>query len=77
VTTRNGQNDPRITSLEEARRRKAEKEKAADQAARQCASGGSLKSRIFGLAMIAMAAGFVFWLLGGLGGTTAPSGEGQ
>ncbi len=77
MTTGDGQHDPRITSLEEARRRKAEKEKAAGRPASVAPGGGSLKSKVFGFAMIAMAAGFIVWMLGGLGGTTAPSGGEQ
>ena len=67
----NGSQDPRIASLDEARRQKAEQAKAAQSAAR-VASGGTFGQRVFGIVMVAMALGFIAWLFGAFGVTSVP-----
>jgi hypothetical protein len=67
----NGAQDPRVSSLDEARRRKAEQEQAAKRAAK-AVSGGTLGQRLFGIIMIAMAIGFIAYLFGAFDGGRAP-----
>ncbi len=71
MTKGNGNHDPNVTSLDEARRQRADQEREANRAART-ASGGTFGQRVFGIVMVAMAIGFVAWLLGAFGGTSAP-----
>ena len=68
----NGSQDPRVASLEEARRRKADQEKAEKRAAAATGGAPTLGQRVYGVAMIAMAIGLLIWLAGGFGGAMAP-----
>jgi uncharacterized membrane protein len=68
VTKGNGLRDPNVTSLDEARRQKAEQEQAAKRASR-VATGSTIGQRVFGLVMVAMALGFLVWFVGGFDGT--------
>ena len=62
---RNGHDDPNVTSLEEARRRAAQKAKDKSQQMGTAGTRGPRTARdwIFGGAIIAMAVGFVVWLV--------------
>lgn len=71
MTIGNGARDPRISSLDDARRRKAEKDKAARRAARQSGGPVTIGQRLFGLAVLAMSLGYIAWLAGLLGGDAA------
>ncbi len=68
----NGAKDPNIASLDEARRRKAEQDRAAKRAARVVTTG-TIGQRVFGGMAIAVAVAYLAWLVGGLGGTAAPN----
>ncbi len=69
----NGSKDPRITSLDEARQRKAEAEKVARRAAQKATradSGSTMGQQLFGIAMIVFAVGFIAWFIGGAAGVS-------